>query len=146
MFDLPLSLGFVGLAVRSPAAVGAAPSEFDDVVALAGQHDRALLAVEQLLLRFWMIERMRCDFFLVVEAHLPRANRWPLLDLRRGPEVGMIVILGQVPGVRIPHNSLLIRYIIPYNGSITGNNITVRHCFSMGMLSMLMMDFLVSSR
>lgn len=104
MFDLPLPLGFVDL--RGPAAVGAAPSQFDDVVALAGQHDGALLAVEQLLMRFGMIERMRGYFFLVIEAHLTRASRQPRLDLRRGPEVGMIVILHQVPGVSIPH----IRY------------------------------------
>lgn len=74
VLDLPLPLGLEGLAVRSPASVGAAPAEFDDVVALAGQHDGALLAVEQLLMRFGMVESMRGSLLLVVEAHLPRAS------------------------------------------------------------------------
>ena len=106
VLDFPLSVGLEGLAVGSPAAVGADPSEFDDIVALAGQHDGALLAVEQLLMRFGMVERMRGSLFLVVEADLPRASWLSLFDLRRGPEVGVIVILSEVPGVCVPH----IRY------------------------------------
>lgn len=79
-------------------------------MALAGQHDGALLAVEQLLVRLGMIERMRGCLLLMVEASLTHAKRWPLLELRRGPEVGVVVVFHHGSRMCLPHYSLLIRY------------------------------------